>query len=168
MKRLILITLGIVLVLNTPVAAQQASQNIPVLPVITEADDDLWYLKGDGYLQRQVEPTIAVSTRNPDHLLSFFVDYRAVDVADDIGLGEETQTLALTAKAVNMMLVGLISLPDLPFLEAPPIAAAEAWVGGSRSYDGGLTWNGFFMPGAPANFYDGSGVIGFCNQKGSG
>ena len=57
MKRLILITLGIVLVLNTPVAAQQASQNIPVLPVITEADDDLWYLKGDGYLQRQVEPT---------------------------------------------------------------------------------------------------------------
>ena len=54
MKRLILITLGIVLVLNTPVAAQQASQNIPVLPVITEADDDLWYLKGDGYLQRQV------------------------------------------------------------------------------------------------------------------
>ena len=158
MKRLILITLGIVLILNTPVAAQQASQNIPVLPVITEAGDDLWYLKGDGYLQRQVEPTIAVSTRNPGHLLSFFVDYRAVDVADDIGLGEETQTLALTAKAVNMMLVGLISLPELPFLEAPPIAAAEAWVGGSRSYDGGLTWNGFFMPGAPANFYDGSGV----------
>ena len=105
-----------------------------------------------------MEPTIAVSTRNPDHLLSFFVDYRAVDVAGDIGLGEETQTLAVTAKAVNLMLAGLVSLPELPFLEAPPIAAAEAWVGGSRSYDGGLTWSGFFMPGAPANFYDNSGI----------
>ncbi len=88
--------------------------------------------QGDGYLQRQVEPTIAVSTRNPDHLLAFFVDYRAVDIADDIGLGEETQTLAITAKAVNLMLAGLVSLPDSRFLEAPPIAAAEAWVGGSR------------------------------------
>ncbi len=38
-------------------------------------------LKGDGYLQRQVEPTIAASTLNPDHLLAFFNDYRAVDMA---------------------------------------------------------------------------------------
>ncbi len=37
MKRLILIVLGIVLILNTPVAAQQASQNIPVLPVILQS-----------------------------------------------------------------------------------------------------------------------------------
>ena len=48
MKRLILASFAIVLLLATPVIAQQASQNIPVLPVIQEADDDLWYLKGDG------------------------------------------------------------------------------------------------------------------------
>ncbi len=35
----------------------------------------------------------------------------------------------------------------------PPIAASEAWVGMSRSYDGGLTWSGGFLPGAP---FDGS------------
>ena len=42
-----------------------------------------------------MEPTIAVSTRNPDHLLSFFVDYRAVDVADDVGM------LAVTQRVVD-------------------------------------------------------------------
>jgi hypothetical protein len=149
MKRLILTTIAIALVLNTPLSAQQASQNIPVLPVIPESSGEAdWYLRGDGYLQRQVEPTIAVSTRNPDHLLSFFVDYRAVDVPDDIGLGEGTQTFALAMKTSNLMLAGLIPLPQIPLFEEPPIAAAEAWVGGSASHDGGLTWSGFFMPGA--------------------
>ena len=149
MKRLILIVLGIVLVLNSPISAQQASQNIPVLPVIPESSGEAdWYLRGDGYLQRQVEPTIAVSTRNPDHLLSFFVDYRAVNVPDDIGLGEETQAVALTLKTTNLMMAGLVSLPEIPFVESPPIAAAEAWVGGSASHDAGLTWTGFMMPGA--------------------
>ncbi len=48
-----------------------------------------WWLLGDGYLQRQVEPTIAASTLNPDHLLAFFNDYRAIDAAEgDVGLGE--------------------------------------------------------------------------------
>ncbi len=75
----------------TPVTAQQANQNINVLPVITQQDefDDEWFKLGDGFLQRQVEPTIAVSTRNPDHLLAFFNDYRAVDIPDDEGLGEQ-------------------------------------------------------------------------------
>ena len=67
MKRLILITIGIVIVLNTPVAAQQAGENINVLPVVPQSVPD-WELKGDGYLQRQVEPTIAASTVNPDQL----------------------------------------------------------------------------------------------------
>ncbi len=154
MKRLILIVFGIALVLNTPLSAQQASQNIPVLPVIPKIDPETlaenpdWYLRGDGYLQRQVEPTIAVSTRNPDHLLSFFVDYRAVNIPGDPGLGEQTQTFVLAMKATNMMLAGLIPLPEVPLFEVPPVAAAEAWVGGSASHDGGLTWSGFMMPGA--------------------
>ena len=40
----------------------------------------------------------------------------------------------------------------MPDLAPSPIAAAEAWVGGSRSYDGGLTWSGLFMPGAPFDY----------------
>jgi len=138
--------------------AQQAGENINVLPVVVPVDENNdgfvdnpdWYLQGDGFLQRQVEPTIAASTRNPDHLLSFFVDYRAVDVADDIGLGETvTQTaMAQTARAVLLEPSGL-AVPVIGIADLPPIAAAEAWIGMSRSYDGGLTWSGAFLPGAP-------------------
>ena len=95
MKRLILtIITGIALAgLSAPATAQQANQNINVLPVIQQEDasDNEWFKLGDGFLQRQVEPTIAVSTRNPDHLLAFFNDYRAVDVPDDEGEGTAPQ-----------------------------------------------------------------------------
>ncbi len=145
----LVLLLGVVLVLALPAAAQQANQNIPVLPVVPNAGDPDWFLKGDGYLQRQVEPTIAVSTRNPDHLLAFFNDYRAVDVPDDEGLGEGTQVAALALDTVDLMMAGLLPGLGVSLPPAPPMAAAEAWVGGSRSYDGGLTWAGMFMPGAP-------------------
>jgi hypothetical protein len=141
-------------VASAPASAQQANQNINVLPVILQQDelDEEWFKLGDGFLQRQVEPTIAVSTRNPDHLLAFFNDYRAVDIPDDEGLGEQNQNLALVLNTFDFMMAGLISIPDVPIVQAPPMAASEAWVGGSRSYDGGLTWSGFFMPGAPFDF----------------
>jgi uncharacterized repeat protein (TIGR01451 family) len=41
---------------------------------------------GDPFLQRQNEPTIAVSTRNPQHLFGAANDYRTVDIP---GLGDE-------------------------------------------------------------------------------
>ena len=52
-----------------PGFAQQANQNINVLPVSDAASPNA-ELIGDLYLQRQVEPTIAVSTRNPDHVIA--------------------------------------------------------------------------------------------------
>ncbi len=101
-----LITFAILFVLFQPMAmAQQAGENINVLPVVFPQDDpDHWFLKGDGYLQRQVEPTIAASTRNPDHLIAFFNDYRAVDIADDIGLGETETMVALVNIAREIMM----------------------------------------------------------------
>src|SRR5687768_1248064 len=40
---------------------------------------------GDPFLQRQNEPSIAVSSRNPCHLLAGANDYRAVDVEEAAG-----------------------------------------------------------------------------------
>jgi hypothetical protein len=135
-----------------------------VLPVDADfdlvPDDPYWYLKGDGYLQRQVEPTIGASTLNPDHMLAFFNDYRAVDVVEgDVGLGEgELTTVAL--KAAKLLLPPSLS-STIPRLELiPPISGAEAWIGGSRSYDGGYTWSGFFLPGAPPELYDNEFPLG--------
>lgn len=153
------LTLGIVaLCLHTTVAGQQAGQNIPVLPVVAPADPSDpaslldAALKGDLHLQRQLEPTIAVSTRNPNTILTFFNDYRAVDIQNDPGLGESRDSIAQTAwsfiKRVFGLFAGRKAKPNGPGIPAAA-AAAEAWIGGSRSYDGGITWSGLFVPGAP-------------------
>ncbi|MGD8440359.1 MAG: sialidase family protein, partial [Holophagae bacterium] len=149
--RPLIISVFVLSVLLAPfAAAQQAGENINVLPVVLpDQRPDDWYLVGDGYLQRQVEPTIAASTRNPDHLLAFFVDYRAVDISSDPPppIPFPVVLLALNLNPPTQLLAGLLE-DVLPRLE-PPTAASEAWVGMSRSYDGGLTWSGGFLPGAP-------------------
>lgn len=62
----------------------KASPPFPPPPIsLTDAE------RGDGYLQRQVEPVIAASTLNPDHLLAAFNDYRTVSIPNDTGLPEE-------------------------------------------------------------------------------
>ena len=149
----LLITL---LTVVTPVLAQQAGDNVNVLPVVPKFDVNGnpvadWFKYGDGYLQRQVEPTIAASTLNPDHVLAFFNDYRAVDVVEgDVGIGEgEFATAALKLARILLPPTISSSLPEIGMELVPPINAAEAWIGGSRSYDGGITWSGFFLPGAP-------------------
>jgi len=58
-----------------------ASPPFPPLPIsVTDAT------RGDGYLQRQVEPTVAPSTYNPDHILAAFGDYRTTSIPNDTGL----------------------------------------------------------------------------------
>jgi uncharacterized protein YjbI with pentapeptide repeats len=77
---------------------------------------------GDPWLQRQNEPSMAVSTRNPLHLLAGANDYRTVDIPI---LGEE--------------------LPGLP----EGAAAGDAWLGVFKSFDGGESWMSTLLPGYP-------------------
>jgi hypothetical protein len=74
---------------------------------------------GDPFLQRQNEVSMAVSSRNSQHLFAGTNDYRAVD------------------------------LPNVadPFLVAPTIA--DAWLGVYTSFDGGNSWSSTLLPGFP-------------------
>jgi len=79
---------------------------------------------GDPWLQRQNEPSIAVSTRNPLHLLAGANDYRTVDMAASEG--------------------------ELPGnLANSPIAAGDAWLGVFQSMDRGESWTSTMLPGYP-------------------
>jgi hypothetical protein len=74
---------------------------------------------GDPYLQRQNEPSSAVSTRNPLHLLAGANDYRTVDLPGPFD--------PLRGERNN----------------------ADAWVGLFKSLDGGQTWRSTLVPGYP-------------------
>lgn len=79
---------------------------------------------GDPWLQRQNEPSIAVSTRNSLHLLAGANDYRTIDMPDlekkIPGQEEKTAT--------------------------PP---RDAWLGVFKSFDGGQSWISTLLPGFP-------------------
>ena len=76
---------------------------------------------GDPFLERQNEPSIAVSTRNAQHLLAGANDYRTVD----LNLPE--------------------LLPNEP--DATNQFTAEPWVGQYISIDGGARWQSTLLPG---------------------
>jgi hypothetical protein len=66
------------------VVAQVPGRNVNVISGTTLPD-------GDPFLQRQNEPSVAVSTRNPQHLLGGANDYRTVDLPglpDDLVTGD--------------------------------------------------------------------------------
>ena len=81
---------------------------------------------GDPWLQRQNEPSIAVSTRNPLHLLAGANDYRTIDMPEElkgeIPGQEEKKALAI---------------------------GREPWLGVFKSFDGGQTWITTLLPGFP-------------------
>ncbi|HEY8711499.1 MAG TPA: sialidase family protein, partial [Thermoanaerobaculia bacterium] len=74
---------------------------------------------GDPFLRQQNEPSIAVSTRNPLHLLAGANDYRSVDIP--------------------------FSAPARPDDEE----TGDAWLGVFRSKDGGNTWRSTLLDGYP-------------------
>ena len=147
-KRLISFAVAAVMAVSTHalVTAQQGGLNTPVLPGLpADPADPLAMYKSDVLQQRQLEPDISGSTRNHLHLMTFFNDYRAVHLPGD---SRPRRTYASRGlKGVLERVVALVtgSKPAKPALPAKALAA-EARIGLSRSYDGGLTWHGGLLP----------------------
>ena len=82
---------------------------------------------GDPYLQRQNEPSSAVSTRNPLHILGGANDYRTVDIPNSVD--------TLRTHLMN----------------------SDAWLGLFKSLDGGQKWDNVFekfkSTGLPTNTF---------------
>ncbi len=156
------------------VAAQQVGDNVNVLPVYktlqcskdaTGAVTCQWTgmadatvraadaLRGNLYGQRLNEPSILVSSRNKDHIMVFFNDYRAVDEAVDQPIPSTTKNSAFAAiwngvKTFFAKLTGRPTEIGQPG-EEDHAANQQAGLGCSVSYDGGITWTGCFVPGLP-------------------
>ncbi len=92
-------------------------------------------LGGDPYLQRQNEPSIAVSTRNPMHIMAGANDYRTVDMP---GLPGESD------------------IPGEKTQQAP--GQGDTWLGLYKSFDGGQTWQSTLLPGYPQAQNDQEGL----------
>jgi len=148
--------------------AQQVGDNVNVLPVYKTVkcstdqatgkvncawqDDGYDYLRGNLYGQRLNEPAILVSSRNKDHIILFFNDYRAVDVQADQPIPETTRSVFVAmwngVKSIFAKLAGRPAKMGQPG-EAHGAAFSQAALGCSVSYDGGLTWTGCMVPGMP-------------------
>lgn len=108
--------LSLFFVLSGPAQAQLAGQNVNMV------SGTVWPY-GDPFLERQDEPSLAVSTRNPLHLLAGANDYRTVD----LNLSEAEP--------------GEGRLSNAP--------TGEPWVGQYVSVDGGAHWQSTLLPGYP-------------------
>ena len=132
------------------VSAQQVGDNINVLPVFQGIDQND-FLRGDLYGQRQVEPSIVVSSLNKDHMMAFYVDFRTVDVPGGPLPPEGRANSGFASRLWNgtRSLFARLLGGSAPRGKGAPVAALQAGIGMSVSYDGGLTWTGGFMPGLP-------------------
>jgi len=82
-RRFVCIMLVFVCLITIAVSAQQPGPNVNMV-------SGTQWPTGDPFLQRQSEPSMAVSTRNPMHILSGANDYRTVDLELDLSGGAET------------------------------------------------------------------------------
>ena len=107
--------------------ALAATQSVPAQQVVPGTNVNMvsgtTYPDGDPYLQRQNEPSSAVSTRNPLHILGGANDYRTVD----------------------------IPFPSNSLIDVlrPQRMNSDAWVGLFKSFDGGQNWRSTLIPGYP-------------------
>src|SRR5689334_24351381 len=79
----LLLAMVICLFLLSPCLAQNPAAGANV-NMVSGTD----WTTGDPFLQRQNEPSVAVSTRNPLHLLAGANDYRTVDLPGLLGIDE--------------------------------------------------------------------------------
>src|SRR5438128_1861329 len=86
---------------------------------------------GDPFLRQQNEPSLAVSTRNPLHLLAVANDYRSVDINFPAPAG-----------------------PDFE-------ERGDAWLGVFKSKDGGNKWFSILLDGYPQQANLASALNGF-------
>ena len=119
---------GLLLIVIIGAAASHAGGQTPLVPgANVNIVRGTAFIGGDPYLQRQNEPSIAVSTRNPCHLLAGSNDYRTVDFPDRTPLpNEEAPPAAVTAQSPR-----------------------DAWLGVYQSMDCGATWRSALLPGHP-------------------
>ena len=150
MKRAFVLAVLFSCALHAATRAQQVGDNINVLPVF-QGIDQLDFMRGDLYGQRQQEPSIVVSSLNKDHVLTFYNDFRAVDVPNDPPLpGLQSSTFAGRLwRETRDLFASFFGVAEPEGAKGAPVAALEAGIGMSVSYDGGLTWTGGFMPGLP-------------------
>jgi hypothetical protein len=122
-RRFVVLVLAIVAWSSATIIAQQGL--IPGVNVNVVRGTDP--IEGDPFLQRQNEPSMAVSSRNPCHLLAGSNDYRTVDIPDPTPLPNDGKDTTLTLAA-----------------QAP-----DAWLGVYQSVDCGTTWRSTLLPGFP-------------------
>ncbi|MBV8068654.1 MAG: pentapeptide repeat-containing protein [Acidobacteriaceae bacterium] len=98
----------------------QQQEPVPIVgPNINMVSGTTWPT-GDPYLQRQNEPSMAISSRNPLHILAGANDYRTVDLPFVNGISPNT-----------------------------PDPSGDAWLGLFKSFDGGRSWISNLVPGYP-------------------
>ena len=142
MKRAFLVAVVAAACLHIGLGAQQGGLNTSVLPGLpSNPSDPMAPFKSDMWEQRQLEPDILVSTRNHEHLLTFYNDYRGVQDPNDLGAAGLFSSRGLKRFMERFVAWVTGNKPEKGALPAAA-AAAEARVGYSRSYDGGLTWHG--------------------------
>ena len=115
------LALGILALWGTVFAPNASAQGTPTPGQNVNMVSGTKWPGGDPFLQRQNEPSIAVSTRNPLHLLAGANDYRTVDLP----LPPDSDTVP------NNELSG------------------DAWLGLFKSFNGGQTWQSTLIPGYP-------------------
>ena len=149
----LVVSLAVAASFHVLVSGQGITQNVNV---ITGSSDQFI---GDEFRQRQVEPSLAISSINPAHMMAAYVDYRTVDFDDD--------PVAVNPPSLFARLLNFFRAPWTGDgerererereregerageyeNEAAEKAAAQAWIGLSFSDNGGKDWYTGLHPG---------------------
>ena len=149
----LVVSLAVAASFHVLVSGQGITQNVNV---ITGSSDQFI---GDEFRQRQVEPSLAISSINPAHMMAAYVDYRTVDFDDD---PVAVNPPSLFARLLNFFRAPWTGEGERERErereregerageyenEAAEKAAAQAWIGLSFSDNGGKDWYTGLHPG---------------------